>query len=578
MAILVELTSPRFNRTLVGGLSPNHGLSAQNGGDGKGGGVFVSAGSVTITNCTFSSNEVTGGSGGGAQFSCNQPGGTAHGGGLVTDTGVAALVNCTFTSNRVVGGAAGLFIGCIPGPTGEAHGGGFANQSGTLSLLNVLIAGNTATTSSTPSDGFGSVSSQGHNLIGSTNEISGLVASDLQNVSPNLGPLQDNGGFAPTHGLQPNSPAIDAGASAGAPSLDQRGVTRPQGDGTDIGAFESQRASVLVDDHFVVSGPVTAFAAAQVTLQTTFTSETLLYTLDGSEPSPESMLYTGPFTLTNSATIRAIAYSADFSQSQQSASIQIVIVPRYLLTLTMVGQGTVAADPAGGSYPSNTVVNLTATPAAGWIFSQWSGDIAAANPAVSVTMDGNKTIRAEFIEAPLYTLALTFEGNGAVSLDPPGGSYSSNTVVHLAAAADSGWTFAGWSGDVSGNELTLNVTMTANKQVSARFVPLYDLSASTPGGGTIAVNAFGPYPSNTVVTVTAVPSSGWTFLYWLGDASGTNSSATINLTRDKSVEAIFGTGLTATTAGNGSVNVSPAAARYPYGTVVRLTALPVPGN
>ena len=35
-----------------------------------------------------------------------------------------------------------------------------------------------------------------------------------------------------------NSPAINAGASEGAPPIDQRGVTRPRGDGVDIGAFE----------------------------------------------------------------------------------------------------------------------------------------------------------------------------------------------------------------------------------------------------------------------------------------------------------------------------------------------------
>ena len=38
--------------------------------------------------------------------------------------------------------------------------------------------------------------------------------------------------------LLPGSPAINTGASVGAPTTDQRGVTRPQGPGVDIGAFE----------------------------------------------------------------------------------------------------------------------------------------------------------------------------------------------------------------------------------------------------------------------------------------------------------------------------------------------------
>jgi hypothetical protein len=36
------------------------------------------------------------------------------------------------------------------------------------------------------------------------------------------------------------SPAIDAGTNAGAPSTDQRGVSRPYGTNVDIGAFESE--------------------------------------------------------------------------------------------------------------------------------------------------------------------------------------------------------------------------------------------------------------------------------------------------------------------------------------------------
>ena len=53
-----------------------------------------------------------------------------------------------------------------------------------------------------------------------------------------LGPLQDNGGPTLTHALLVGSPAIDAGDDAAAPTTDQRGVARPLGAATDIGAFE----------------------------------------------------------------------------------------------------------------------------------------------------------------------------------------------------------------------------------------------------------------------------------------------------------------------------------------------------
>ena len=50
------------------------------------------------------------------------------------------------------------------------------------------------------------------------------------------------------------------------------------------------------------------------------------------------------------------------------------------------------------------------------------------------------------------------------------------------------------------------------------------------------------------------------------------------MTRDKCVEAMFGTTLDTTVAGGGTVIVQPEASLIPYGTTVRLTALPDPGN
>jgi Tol biopolymer transport system component len=50
--------------------------------------------------------------------------------------------------------------------------------------------------------------------------------------------LQDNGGPTLTHALKSGSPAIDAGDDSTAPNTDQRGVARPQGSASDIGAFE----------------------------------------------------------------------------------------------------------------------------------------------------------------------------------------------------------------------------------------------------------------------------------------------------------------------------------------------------
>jgi hypothetical protein len=62
--------------------------------------------------------------------------------------------------------------------------------------------------------------------------------SSIITADPGLGPLADNGGLTLTHAIASGSSALDSGTSAGAPPTDQRGVSRPQGSGFDIGAFE----------------------------------------------------------------------------------------------------------------------------------------------------------------------------------------------------------------------------------------------------------------------------------------------------------------------------------------------------
>jgi YVTN family beta-propeller protein len=76
---------------------------------------------------------------------------------------------------------------------------------------------------------------------------------------------------------------------------------------------------------------------------------------------------------------------------------------RFELTLTTVGAGSITADrpPVAGTamYDAGTVVNLTATPAAGSQFSGWSEDCSGTG-ACQVTMDGPRRVTATFTVIP----------------------------------------------------------------------------------------------------------------------------------------------------------------------------------
>jgi hypothetical protein len=74
----------------------------------------------------------------------------------------------------------------------------------------------------------------------------------------------------------------------------------------------------------------------------------------------------------------------------------------YLLNLVAnpAGAGTIAANipqNCAGGYTVGTVVQLTASPASGYGFQNWSGSVSGATNPVSVTMNANKTVYANFV-------------------------------------------------------------------------------------------------------------------------------------------------------------------------------------
>ena len=67
-----------------------------------------------------------------------------------------------------------------------------------------------------------------------------------------------------------------------------------------------------------------------------------------------------------------------------------------------------------------------------------------------------------------YTLAVSAT-NGTVTKTPNQTSYTSGQTVTLQATPNTGYTFSGWSGDLTGTANPATLTMNANKSVTANF-------------------------------------------------------------------------------------------------------------
>ena len=187
-----------------------------------------------------------------------------------------------------------------------------------------------------------------------------------------------------------------------------------------------------------------------------------------------------------------------------------------------------------------------------------------------------------------FTLAITVVGSGTVGRNPDGGTYSAGTAVTLKPVPSANWRFDHWEGALSGSTNPGEVTMDANKTVTAVFVEVtpttYTLTANVTGQGTVAMDPTGGvYSAGTVVTLTPIPSNGWRFDHWEGTLSGSAVPTTLTVTANATVTAAFVLvppptyTLTANVTGQGTVAMDPTGGVYPVGTVVTLTPTPANG-
>jgi hypothetical protein len=263
--ISANRTSGLFNSN-QGVLTLSESIVSGNTGAIYGGGINT-WGSTTIYTSTIFDNTAT------------------YGGGLYTAGTliVATLVNSTLSNNtaKISGGGicspmngpnvvyttvyenrAGIVGGGIAENAGVGCGNYASGQNYSLNLEGSIVAGDSAPTGP---DFAGDVSLDYPNLIqdrsgtvvvpcGNTTPECTSGQNSLFNVSPRLGPLQNNGGPTPTHALLDGSPALDripvnpsdtssicANSTALYPTAsDQRGVSRPQGKACDLGAYEAR--------------------------------------------------------------------------------------------------------------------------------------------------------------------------------------------------------------------------------------------------------------------------------------------------------------------------------------------------
>lgn len=181
--------------------------------------VSAVATTLTVTNSTFTGNSAAIAGGGVVAIGPNSTG----------DLRYVTIAANVFTANPPV--SAGIYV---------------AGQTASATIQNSLLIGNTlnGTPANCGTNGGGTLTSAGGNLSddGSCAAFFNQGTDLNSNTGTTLGPLADNTGPTQTMALVAGSSALDVAPCLQSVTVDQRGITRPQGTGCDIGAFELQVA------------------------------------------------------------------------------------------------------------------------------------------------------------------------------------------------------------------------------------------------------------------------------------------------------------------------------------------------
>ncbi len=213
---------------------------------------------------------------------------------------------------------------------------------------------------------------------------------------------------------------------------------------------------------------------------------------------------------------------------------------------------------------NGTSVSLTAPASSGGMtFTGWTGSVTSSDQTIFFTMDGNKTVTANYEETPYYTLTVNSSGTSGVSITSStghGGTTNYTKIVNIgtsvsltAPASSGGMTFIGWTGDVTSSDQTIFFTMDGNKTVTANYeeTPYYTLTVNSSGTSGVSITSSTGhggttnYTKNlnigTSVSLTAPASSGGkAFTGWTDAVPSSNLTISFTMDSNKTVTVNYG--------------------------------------
>ena len=297
---------------------------------------------------------------------------------------------------------------------------------------------------------------------------------------------------------------------------------------------------VFVNGNPVVGNKLTVADQAEVEIKSAFEGGMIFYTLDGSDPSSGNM-YSSAFTVKENFTLKAIAYSLDFSDYAETKDVvEVEVVESFKVSATTAGGGTFTIEPKQDRYLDGATVTVTATPAEGWQFMGWEG-LTEQGAEVQLTVTGDLSINGLF-GSGLTVKAL---GKGEVKTQPELDLHPYGSSVSVSAVPNDGFSLMFWAGANTSSQPLLNHVVTEpNQTLTAIFGALPSgkatLSVEISGSGKVSVDPNKNfYDIGESVMITAEVVGSGAFLGYTGDSDQKEAILATKIDKNTTITANF---------------------------------------
>jgi uncharacterized repeat protein (TIGR02543 family) len=220
----------------------------------------------------------------------------------------------------------------------------------------------------------------------------------------------------------------------------------------------------------------------------------------------------------------SVSYTFNITANRNLVANFAQQIQNYTLTTSVAPAGGGTSSIPSATYASGTSVTVTATPAAGYNFVNWTEGGTAVSTSASYTFNitANRNLVANFAQQiQNYTLTTSVAPAGGGTSSIPSATYASGTSVTVTAIPAAGYNFVNWTegGTAVSTSASYTFNITANRNLVANFAQqaaqTYTISAlvSPAAGGTVDLQS-GTFEAGVSLIITATASEGYDFENW----------------------------------------------------------------